>query len=229
MATHIERVVAFGGSTTLGIGAEGVGWVQMLKAHYRELNQDLGHAPLWPRIFYERGVFAGKASHISEQVTHSVGLGRELWIPGEGEYDETKRLAIVSTGVNDSTVLVKTKKPLTPLSEFRDSVGAIASALAGKSKILYVGTFPCDEDRATAHWQLPEPMPPQYEARIEYEQAAMDILAAVGATAVPMAVAAYESTEYMSNFTEDGMHVNQIGEEWVYNRVVPHFDALVRS
>lgn len=224
MATYVERVAVFGGSTTLALGTpDGKGWVQMLHDRYRELNggEQISRNP---RTFHELGFFGARAA----QVAKSVEVESELRFAlpqEEGGYDKNRRLAIVSIGTNDSWFR-KDGTTVTPLDQYTDSIRHIASALITKSQVLYVGTFPCDENLCGSFWGSPA-LPDQARTRALYEDQAIEIFSEAGATVVPITRAAYASPDYMNSIQADGAHVGPIGERWVYERVVPHFDQLV--
>ena len=227
MATHVERVVAYGDSLMLGLGTPTRhGWVHMLRQHYyEELNADVG-TTRHPPIFYEIGAFATNAADLAAAVIGPETKQR-FRIYGEKDgYDPTKRLSIVSVGVNDSYLLTEEGEHATPLEDFQRDIGTIATALAAQSQILYVGLLPCHEELRREFWDIKNTLP-QLRSRELYEETAIDTFAAAGAQTIPATAQAANSAIYMNNISEDGIHGGVPSEQKVYEWVVRRFDDMV--
>ncbi len=227
MPTHVERVVVLGDSLSLGLGTENRrGWVQQLHERYDQLNADQGEATQHPRIFYELGTFAAKSHQFLDAVEHEVPP--RFWLPEEPveNYDRTKRLSIVSIGTNDSWIKIDPQESVVPIATYTQRMGHAARLLAESGEVLFVGLFPSDPEKCGDFWGTPG-VPEQQESRLEFEAAAIDEFRKVGAHVIPLAQKAYDSPEYMQNFTPDGVHGNAASEDWVYRQVVPTFENIV--
>lgn len=228
MPTHIERVVALGDSLTLGLGTPNKhGWVQMLHDDYNQLNADLGEATRHPRIFYELGIFAAKATQLLTMAEQEAPL--RFWLPEEKEdvYDASKRLSVVTIGTNDAWVRPETAQPVTPIADFTRRMGSVAASLARQGEVLFVGLFPSDPELNGKFWD--KPALPQQESKLAYEAAAIEQFRKVGAHVIPLAQRAFESPEFMNNFTVDGAHGNTQNEQWVYDTVSPTFRKILAN
>jgi hypothetical protein len=226
MATYVERVAVVGPSHTLGIGTpDKRGWIQMLHEHYDALNGDVEPGARHPRIFYELGAYAMQAKHLETIIKPEIDL--RFCLPNEnGDYDPTKRLAIVMIGGNESWVQTKTGNSLVAPAEFRQRVANIAGKLAGRGQVLYVGTLPPDEKKCSDFWNTDTP--PQLASRIEFENIGIEEFTAIGARIVPLAANAAASRDFMASIAKDGTHVGAVGELWIYDQVRPTFDEMVR-
>jgi len=226
MATHVQRVAVFGPSHTLGIGTpDRRGWAQMLHERYDALNRDVEQGARDPRIFDELGAYAMHASHLETIIGPEIDL--RFWLPNEkDDYDPTKRLAVIMIGGNESWVQTRTGKSRVSPDEFRQRATHIARTLVGRSRVLYVGTLPPDEEKCQTFWNTPTP--PQLASRIEFEKIGIEVFSKIGARVVPLAADAAASQEFMGSITQDGAHVNTPGELWIYSRVLPTFEEMVR-
>lgn len=226
MPTHVERVAVFGDSQTLGLGVEpGEGWVQRLHARYDEANAELRPASRAPRVFYELGLYAAKAENLATSIPLELPVRFRLFSESREGYDRTKRLSIITVGGNDAYVRRHTNENITPMSDFSRQIGRIARTAIEQGEVLYVGIPPCDEDRRSRFKGIVAA--PQGDSRIAYENEAVRIFKEVGARTVPLAEEGYSSPEYMMNLTDDGVHGTRMNEDWIFKRVVPHFDDIV--
>lgn len=223
--TTTKNVVLFGSSVANGLGAPNRrGWAQSLESHLYDLNPHPRHNN--DTTFSNLAVIGDTSYDVEEAIRNGEAHRRRRPLG-------CAALSIVAVGSQDVWKDFKNKGEDLDLAGFADRMGRIALQLFDQGDVLYVGIPTPDLPRMTAmSARFSEVTLADAAGAIrEYEQTAARVMAQAAPEgrsyqAVPLFDASVAAGPAYTH-ARDMVHPAAEGHEWIYNQVVPVFDAMV--
>lgn len=128
------RIIAMGDSLVYGYGdREGGGWVERLRRHWMNSDQD--------HVLYNLGIRGDRTSQVNSRLCHEFNYRGEL----RNKYPD---LIILSVGVNDSARLGHIQgRNVTNYEQFIGDINNLLDQAQKLSSVMFVGMIPVDEEK----------------------------------------------------------------------------------
>jgi lysophospholipase L1-like esterase len=128
------RIIAMGDSLVYGYGdKEGGGWVERLRRHWMNSDQD--------HVLYNLGIRGDRTSQVNSRLCHEFNYRGEL----RNKYPD---LIILSVGVNDSARLGHIQgRNVTNYEQFIEDINNLLDQAQKLSSVMFVGMIPVDEEK----------------------------------------------------------------------------------
>lgn len=224
MRTGVENVVAFGDSISQGIGVpDRSSWLKRLEQHFYDLNQD-----------NPRAVFSD-LSYVGDTTTSLVQrIAAEL--PSRLRPNR-RHLSVVAVGTQDVWAAIGehgfiNRGSHPALEKTDDNIYRAIFKLLEYGDVLVVGPVTCNT-RMTSLYGRPDlegqEQGLQRALRLVNERIGEACLVAFDPPHGVYYVDLLRDSQQDSDFTlaRDGVHPDEQGHDWIYQRVVPYFDRLV--
>jgi lysophospholipase L1-like esterase len=137
---------------------------------------------------------------------------------------EAPILSIVGIGTNDAMRKAKNNHVVVTQWRFAQHMKAVGErALSHNGQLLYIGMTAANPDKVNPYWdqRLVDP-----ERTLRFERIACNVVKKLGGIAIPLYDASMHAGFDEHMVSEDGLHPNSEGYDWIYNRVAPVVHAM---
>jgi lysophospholipase L1-like esterase len=207
----MKHIFIFGASTVHGVGSTQGGWADRIKTTlYKEMFGDGGERAY---EVYELGVSGTNLQDIEARFESELKARLRQDTRPEDMY------IVFSAGVNDSIAVDEPDRHVRTADDFAALVHSFVHLVKDYThNILAVGVTPVDEARTNP---FKEGATYYRNQRLtEFEDAFAEVCAKEGVAFVPLMKEAPEDWTQKYVY-EDGLHPNDTGYDWIYDRVKP--------
>ena len=213
----MAKVLIFGASFSYGVGGEEGGWADLLKKKVHQLM----YGPNGIGEKHEVYNFS-KPGGMSTFTLETASFLIEKFASGQ------KKIAIVSTGLNDSRAKEKPDNFVSNIEEFEQSIKMLLMDLKPKvDELICFGYLPVDETKTSPkHNPLTGSLTYFSNQRIyEFNQVFKKICQEEGIKFLELEI---QSKKWIDEcLWEDGLHPNKLGHQLIFEKLWPEVEKLL--
>lgn len=217
----MHQVFCFGASTVYGVGASKGSWSDKIKSQtlLAQYNTEADAAGEKIEV-YNLGIPGEKSDQLLKRLEYEIKARRAF-------HSNAERIAIISCGTNDSKAIGSSTDYVMSAEEFTAlSREIISTAKKLVTHVIGLGITPVDDSKTA-----PMANGDTYFANtriMQFERIYQDVCKNSGMRFIPLFDSASEEGWQNGYLYRDGLHSNDDGHQWIFEKVWPELDRLIK-